>query len=128
MRLDETVATALRLLLAEGSGALVVKDACSARGDTLVGVLSEREVVRGLAERGAGVLEQPVTVLMRRDPVCCQPGDPLHRVLRLMDEHAVRHVPVLDGTTLVGIVDGRDLAQAEAYTEESWGFPVAAHH
>ena len=133
VRLSETVAAALRLLLAEDSGALVVKDVRRTEDGTLVSVLSEREVVCGPAERGMGVLEQPVTVLMRRDPVCCRLGDSPHLVLLLMDEQAVRHVPVLDGATLVGIVDGRGLveaqvAEAEAYAEESWDFPVAAHH
>ena len=140
VRLNETVETALRLLKLEDCGALVVKDVCRTEGNTLVGLLSEREVVRGLAERGPGVLGQPVTALMRRDPACCGPEDPVHRVIKLMDEHALHHVPVLDGTALIGVLSVRDLVdaqveaaveahigRADAHAEERGEFPVAAH-
>lgn len=127
VRVNETVETALRLLRAEDTDGLVVKDVCRTEGNTVVGVLSEHEVVRGLSERGPSVLAQPVTALMRRDPVSCHPGDPVRRVLELMDEHAVRHVPVLDGATLVGVISVRDLIRFQRAQAEAWDFPVAAH-
>lgn len=135
VRVNETVETALRLLRTEQTDGLVVKDVCRTEGNTVVGVLSEHEVVKGLTERGAAVLAQPVTAVMRRDPVFCRPGDPVHHVLRIMDEHAVRHVPVLDGATLIGVISVRDLIHVQvaraqvagADADESWEFPVAAH-
>lgn len=109
VRINETIETALRLMKAENTGALVVKDVVRTEGNTVVGVLSERDVVRGLTERGPSVLGEPVTALMSRHPICCQLGDSVRHVLQLMDEHTIRHVPVLDGGSLVGLVSIRDL-------------------
>lgn len=132
VRMDELVAVALRLLTAEDSGALVVTDPRRTEGGRLAGMLSEREVVRALADRGVGALTLPVSAVMRCRPVCCRRGDPVRRVLLMMEEHEVRHVPVLDGGMLVGVVGLHDLARlADAPTRgraaELWDFPVAAH-
>ncbi|ALG73468.1 histidine kinase [Azospirillum thiophilum] len=145
VRVNETVATALRLMKAENTGALVVKDVCRTEGNTVVGVVSERDVVRALVDRGAAILEQPVSALMTRDPYCCSPSDPVRHVLSLMDEHGIRHVPVLEGATLVGVVSVRDLirrqleemtaaapvpaavAAADSAAADSWDYPVVAN-
>ena len=113
VRINETVETALRLLKAENTGALVVKDVCRTEGNTVVGVISERDIVRGLTDRGPGILSLPVTAVMSNHPVCCAPGDSVRRVLQLMDEHTIRHIPVLDGASLVGVVSVRDLIKAQ---------------
>ena len=109
VRINETVETALTLMRRENIGALVVKDVCRTEGNTVVGVISERDVVRGLVDRGPAVLALPVSELMSRNPIICRPSDTLRHVLALMDEHAIRHVPVLDEGTLVGVVSVRDL-------------------
>ncbi|MCM8736546.1 CBS domain-containing protein [Azospirillum sp. A1-3] len=139
VRINETVATALRLMKAENTGALVVKDVCRTEGNTVVGVISERDVVRALVDRGPGILEQAVSALMTRDPYCCSPSDTVRHVLSLMDEHGIRHVPVLEGATLVGVVSVRDLIRRQleelpvdelpiaASAAESWDFPVVAN-
>lgn len=132
VRVNETVDTALRLMKTENTGALVVKDVCRTEGNTVVGVISERDVVRGLVDRGPDILKQPVTALMTRDPVCCHPSDTVRHVLGLMDGHGIRHVPVLDGATLVGVVSVRDLIrrqleEATLPASEAWNHPVAAH-
>ncbi|MDQ2104636.1 CBS domain-containing protein [Azospirillum isscasi] len=133
VRINETVETALRLLKAENTGALVVKDVCRTEGNTVVGVISERDIVRGLTDRGPGILALPVTAVMSNHPVCCAPGDSVRRVLQLMDEHTVRHIPVLDGASLVGVVSVRDLIKAQleaappdADPGEAVNYPVAA--
>lgn len=113
VRVHETVETALALLKAENIGALVVKDVCRTEGNTVVGIISERDVVRGLVDRGPAVLKQPVSTLMTRNPITCAPSDPMERVLTLMDEHSIRHIPVLDGFTLVGVVSVRDLIRLQ---------------
>ncbi|BAI73870.1 hypothetical protein AZL_a03390 (plasmid) [Azospirillum sp. B510] len=139
VRINETVTTALRLMKAENTGALVVKDVCRTEGNTVVGVISERDVVRALVDRGPGILDQPVSALMTRDPYCCNPSDTVRHVLSLMDQHGIRHVPVLEGSTLVGVVSVRDLirrqldelqadgAPAVAPAAENWDFPVVAN-
>ncbi|MBK3775768.1 CBS domain-containing protein [Azospirillum sp. YIM DDC1] len=133
VRINETVETALRLLKAENTGALVVKDVCRTEGNTVVGVISERDIVRGLTDRGPGILSLPVTSVMSNHPVCCTPGDSVRHVLQLMDEHTVRHIPVLDGASLVGVVSVRDLIKAQldaappdAEPGEIVNYPVAA--
>ena len=133
VRINETVETALRLLKAENTGALVVKDVCRTEGNTVVGVISERDIVRSLTDRGPGILSLPVTAVMSNHPVCCAPGDSVRRVLQLMDEHTVRHIPVLDGASLVGVVSVRDLIKAQlvaappdAVPGEAVSYPVAA--
>ncbi|WP_029011380.1 CBS domain-containing protein [Azospirillum halopraeferens] len=109
VRINESVETALTLMRRENIGALVVKDVCRTEGNTVVGVISERDVVRGLVDRGPAILAQPVSELMSRNPIICHPSDTLRHVLTLMDEHSIRHVPVLDDGTLVGVVSVRDL-------------------
>ncbi|MGQ9371965.1 CBS domain-containing protein [Azospirillum sp. ST 5-10] len=140
VRINETVETALTLMRRENIGALVVKDVCRTEGNTVVGVISERDVVRGLVERGPAILVLPVSELMTRNPVVCQSSDSLHHVLTLMDEHAIRHVPVLDDGTLVGVVSVRDLIKnrlladaaapelAAGAAGERWDRPAAVSH
>ncbi|CAO3402347.1 CBS domain-containing protein [Azospirillum palustre] len=126
VRINETVSTALRLMKAENTGALVVKDVCRTEGNTVVGVISERDVVRALVDRSPAILEQAVSALMTRDPYCCSPSDSVRHVLSLMDEHGIRHVPVLEGSTLVGVVSVRDLIRRQLEELSGEGLPVAA--
>lgn len=132
VRVNETVDTALRLMKMENTGALVVKDVCRTEGNTVVGVISERDVARGLVDRGPDILRLPVSALMARDPFCCHPSDTVRHVMGLMDEHGIRHVPVLDGTTLVGVVSVRDLIRRQLEdavlpAADAWDYPVAAN-
>lgn len=132
VRINETVDTALRLMKADNVGALVVKDVCRTEGNTVVGVISERDVVRGLVDRGPTVLNQPVSALMTREPITCRPDDPVQHVLHLMDAHTIRHVPVLDGPTLIGVISVRDLIKVQLVdagaVETRAVPPVATHH
>jgi CBS domain-containing protein len=107
-RMDETVETAARLLSRENVGALVVKDSVGTEGDTVVGMFSERDLLHAMVEHGAPALKKPVAALMSKKVISCAPGDDLRAVLDLMDRHYIRHVPVLDGTTLIGVVSIRD--------------------
>jgi CBS domain-containing protein len=88
-------------------GALVVTE-----HDTTVGIVSERDVVRRLAEVGASVLEQSVSDLMTAEPLTCTPDDSLDDIAALMTERRFRHLPVLTGGKLVGIVTIGDVVAA----------------
>nr|WP_239521928.1 CBS domain-containing protein [Geodermatophilus sabuli] len=103
-----TVRTALAMLAEHGVGALVV----SADGRTVDGIVSERDVVRALHERGAGLLTEPVSNLMTAEVHTCQPGAGVEELARTMTDHRVRHVPVVDGGVLVGIVSIGDVVKA----------------
>ena len=88
-------------------GALVVVE-----GDRTVGIVSERDVVRGLHRVGAQVLEQPVSELMTTEVVSCKPTDSVDQVGAEMTERRVRHMPVLAKGALAGIVTIGDVVAA----------------
>ncbi len=104
----ETVRTALALLAEKGIGALVV----SPDGRRIDGIVSERDVARGLHERGAGLLADPVSSLMTAQVHTCPPDAGVHDLARTMTDHRVRHVPVVDEGALVGIVSIGDVVKA----------------
>jgi CBS domain-containing protein len=97
--------TALLAALAEHNvGALVVTD-----GGQVFGVVSERDVVRRLAEHGRDALEQRVEQLMTTEVVACTSQDQIDRIAELMTTRRVRHMPVMDGGRLTGIVSIGDV-------------------
>ncbi len=104
----ESVRTALAMLADRGVGALVV----SSDGRTIDGIMSERDVVRALHERGAALLAEPVSSVMTPDVHTCLPGAGVEELARTMTDHRVRHVPVVDGGQLVGIVSIGDVVKA----------------
>lgn len=110
VRINETVEAAARLLSAENVGAVVVKDVCGSEGDTIVGMFSERDVIRALASYGAPGLMRPVWALMSKTVISCSADDEVEMALDLMDQHHIRHLPVFDGEALIGVVSIRDLA------------------
>ncbi|MCB4771973.1 CBS domain-containing protein [Ancylobacter sp. Lp-2] len=109
VRMTESVEIAATLLNRERIGAVVVKDACGSEGDTVVGIFSERDVVRAIAERGVAALKTPVADLMSRNMISCQMDDSVDHVRALMDTHHVRHLPVLEDHQLVGVLSIRDV-------------------
>jgi CBS domain-containing protein len=109
VRLRETVATAVALMKRENVSALVVKDVCRTEGNVVVGIVSERDVARGLAAHGAAVLEMEVSTFVNRPLASCGLNDSLGTILALMDEHQVRLLPVLQEHTLVGVVSISDV-------------------
>jgi CBS domain-containing protein len=104
----ETDVTALLAVLAEHHiGAVIV----SPDGRTVAGIVSERDIVRALAAQGPAVLSGPVTAIATADVRTVEPETPLEEVERLMTASRFRHVPVVVGTTLRGIVSMRDVVQ-----------------
>ena len=109
VRPREPVSAALKLMASENIGALVVTDIVPTEGSTVVGMFSERDVVRALAAEGADIVRLPVERLMSKKLVYCSPNDDLADVMAKMDQHGIRHLPVLDEHTLVGVVGIRDV-------------------
>ena len=107
--MTSTVMTAARLLRSENIGALVVKDTCLTEGDVILGMVSERDVVQAIADRGPTALTMPVSAVMVRNVCSCRSDDTVQQVCSMMGEHHVRHIPVLHGGALVGVVSIRDL-------------------
>ena len=109
IRMTETVEMAATLLNRERIGAVVVKDACGSEGDTVVGIFSERDVVRAIAERGPAALKAPVADLMSRNMISCTMEDTVDHVRALMESHHIRHLPVLEEHQMVGVLSIRDV-------------------
>jgi CBS domain-containing protein len=103
-----SIRTALALLAEHGVGALVV----SADGRSVDGIVSERDVVRALHERGAGLLTDPVSSVMTAQVHTCVPTAGVEELARTMTEHRVRHVPVVEHGALLGIVSIGDVVKA----------------
>jgi CBS domain-containing protein len=89
-------------------GALVVVD----DDGKVVGMLAEREVVRALADSAERALNESVSDVMSRRPVTCRPEDRLADLMAVMTEHRVRHLPVVEGGHLLGLVSIGDLVKA----------------
>ena len=109
VRLRETVATAVMLMQRENIGALVVKDVSRTEGNIVVGVFTERDVTRAVAAHGAGALAVPIADLIKRPLAQCNERDTLDTVLRLMDEHQIRLLPVMEEHTLIGVISISDV-------------------
>ena len=88
-------------------GALVV---VGARGE-LVGIISERDIIRVLSESGPGCLERPVAESMTRQLILCQETDTLDELMAMMTARRVRHLPVVTDGDLVGIISIGDVVK-----------------
>ena len=108
MKSESTMSEAIGVLVDMRIGALPVSD----DGRTLVGIVSERDVVRALAEGRDDLPGLPVAELMTRKVYTCAPDATLSEVMTLMHERRIRHVPVLENEALVGILSMRDLVDA----------------
>ena len=109
-----TVAGLIAELARHNVGALVVVD-----GDAVVGIVSERDVVRGLAESGGGLLDVPVAEIMTAEVYTCEPGDTVDSLAGAMTERRIRHMPVLSDGALVGIVSIGDVVKSRISQLES---------
>jgi CBS domain-containing protein len=94
------LAAAAKLLSTHRIGVLVVLDA----DRHLVGILSERDIVRAIAETGKTVLQVPVAQVMTRNVSTCDANDSISNVIDCMMKGKFRHMPVLDKDCLVGLV------------------------
>ena len=110
VRIDSTIEEAARVLRKENVGAVVVKDVCRSEGDTVVGMFSERDVVRTLVDEGVAGLRKPVWNVMSKAVISCSLQDDVEHALELMDRHHIRHLPVFESNSLVGVVSIRDLS------------------
>lgn len=104
---DATVAEAVARLRDAEIGALVV----SSDGQTVDGVLSERDVVAGLADHGGDILNRKVEDVMTSRVTTCSPEDGVEKVMLEMTELRARHFPVVEGSRLVGIVSIGDVVK-----------------
>jgi len=88
-------------------GALVVLGA----DQRVIGILSERDIVRAIAERGAGALREPLAQVMTRNVSTCTESDSVNSIMEQMTTGKFRHVPVVEEERLVGIVSIGDVVK-----------------
>ena len=103
---DTVVMLAHRLKL-ERVGAMIV----SADGETVDGIISERDVCHGLSEHGAELPAIRVSDLMTRGVVTCKPDDSIADIARIMTSRRVRHLPIKAGSKLVGVISVGDVVK-----------------
>ncbi len=116
IRPDETVAEVVAMLTRNRIGAAPVLDE---RG-RLAGIISERDVVRGIAAHGDRVLALSAGELMTREVQTCAPGDEIVELMEIMTNQRIRHLPVVQDGSLIGIVSIGDIVKqrlAEAHFE-----------
>jgi CBS domain-containing protein len=101
------VADAANILAEKHIGALVVTGA----EGRIVGIISERDIVRALAKRGNAALKLPLTEVMTRKVVTCSEDETISVIMERMTQSKFRHVPVLDGDRLVGIISIGDVVK-----------------
>jgi CBS domain-containing protein len=103
---ETSVAGLLTELSVHNIGAMVVVSP-----DGMAGIVSERDIVRALHERGAEILRQPVAQIMTTMVATCTPTDSVDSLTALMTTNRVRHVPVMENDRLVGIVSIGDVVK-----------------
>lgn len=103
---ESTVEEAVQCLVERHIGCLPVME-----GDKVVGIVSERDVVRALGEKDASILAAPVSRVMTSPPVTVEPDMSVMTALSLMTQRRIRHLPVLENGAMVGFVSIGDLVK-----------------
>jgi CBS domain-containing protein len=118
---DATVFEAIQLMADKNVGALPVVD-----NSRLIGIISERDYTRKVILKGLSSKDTPVRDIMTREVLTASPSDSIADGMRVMAEKRVRHLPVLEGTKMIGIVSIRDvmkwLISAQAEEIERFGY------
>lgn len=112
---DSLLKDAVKLLATQRIGALLV----SQNGRSIDGILSERDVVRALADESVEFSQYKVGDLMTRGVFTCSPDATVVSIMALMDEKRIRHVPVTVKDVLAGVVSIRDIVNARLKEAES---------
>ena len=104
---DRNIAEAAIALTENKIGALLVED----QNGKIVGILSERDIVGGMAPHGADLHDVEVSELMTPDLIHCSPQDTVNQAMAMMTDRRIRHLPVLDDDELVGFISIGDLVK-----------------
>lgn len=103
-----SVSDAVKLLSEKRIGAVVISD----EGSVPLGILSERDIVREIGRRGTSCLDGSVSDMMTKDLVSCSADESADQVLAKMTEGRFRHLPVLDGEAMIGLISIGDVVKA----------------
>lgn len=106
---DDALSSIAALLYSRKVGAFVVAD----RVGRVVGIVSERDIIKAIATMGAESLSRPVSDIMTRDVISAGVDETVETLLERMTDRRIRHLPVMEGARLVGIVSIGDLVKAK---------------
>ena len=111
----KTIADAVAVLAKRRIGALVVVEA----GNRIVGILSERDVVRAIAGSGGEALKEPVASIMTRSVMTCGEGETINDVMTRMTRGRFRHLPVVSSGNLAGVISIGDVVKYRLHEIET---------
>jgi CBS domain-containing protein len=103
---DSKLSAAVKILSERRIGAVLVMS-----GQRVEGILSERDVVRVLGERGAGVLDEPVRAVMTAKVITCRQTDTVGAIMEVMTTGKFRHLPVVENDRLAGLISIGDVVK-----------------
>jgi CBS domain-containing protein len=103
---DAKLSVAVKILSERRIGAVLVMS-----GGRMEGILSERDIVRVLGERGAAVLDEPVSAVMTRKVVSCREKDTVSSIMERMTTGKFRHLPVVEDDKVVGLISIGDIVK-----------------
>ena len=112
---DSKIATAASTMTAAKIGALLVENSAG----EIVGILSERDIVRGMGPHGADLHDVDVSELMTRNLIRCSPNDTVNEAMAMMTDRRIRHLPVFEGEELVGFISIGDLVKCRIMEVQS---------
>lgn len=112
---EASLLEAARQLTTHRIGVLAVRGTDGA----LRGILSERDIVRSVAEHGAEVLTKPVSEVMTRALVTAAPAESVDALMERMTTRRIRHLPVMDGARLLGLISIGDVVKAKIAKAET---------
>jgi CBS domain-containing protein len=115
IRDDSKIATAASTMTAAKIGALLVENSAG----EIVGILSERDIVRGMGPHGADLHDVDVSELMTRNLIRCSPNDTVNEAMAMMTDRRIRHLPVFEGEELVGFISIGDLVKCRIMEVQS---------
>jgi CBS domain-containing protein len=115
IRDDSKIAMAASIMTEAKIGALLVEDGAG----EIVGILSERDIVRGMGPHGADLHDVKVSELMTRNLIRCAPDDTVNEAMAMMTDRRIRHLPVFDGEALVGFISIGDLVKCRIMEVQS---------
>src|SRR5690348_16794079 len=103
---EAKLSAAIKILGERKIGAVLVMS-----GGRIEGILSERDIVRVLGERGASVLEEPVSAVMTRKVISCKQSDTVAAIMEMMTHGKFRHLPVVEDERVVGLISIGDIVK-----------------
>ncbi len=116
---SDSIRSAASTLGSRNIGAVIVKG----DGDGIVGILSERDIVRHVGSKGADALNEKIAACMTPNPFTCTSATTIDELMKMMTDKRIRHMPVVDNGALIGVVSigdvvKRKIQQAEQEAED----------